>query len=343
MRRLLFLPLLLCSIELGAEELHTFSNGEVADADKINQNFQTLTNSFQSLLGQQCDRGTFVYGISETGELMCASVGGGFGGGIDAEEIMPGIADDYFAPGETYEEYRFATKAYPRQFPISLPVVEYVDRGAGFYSANHLLSSSSLSVEIFWYNRFPDWENEFEERVIEVLNSATDSLTVVDELRDEVLEYVLNNDPNNPSPGLPVIMRMIPDQGLSLPDLGLAEADEIVLEIYPMIDGSRLVDFSSLNPLLTENSQIGAIPSADIFYVDGDYEPRDNRPRLFCVGGSNRLCLGNAEMPVGTYHLSLTFLDGKGGKQVHPFRVEIKDEQRVNGELHWSINPTANP
>ena len=298
----------------------------------------TLTSFFKSIFGQQCVSGNFVYGISETGALLCASSGGGLGGGLVADEIMPGVADDYFAPGGAYEEYRFAVAAYPRQFPIILPDVEYVDRGAGFQNANHTLSSVSSSIEVFWDNRFPDWENEFEERVVEVLNSVTDSLTVVDELRNEVLLYILNKDPNNPSPGLPVNIRMIPDRGLSITDLALMEGDEILLEIYPMIDGGRLADFSGLNTVLTENSQIGAIPSDEIFYIPGD-----PGPRLFCAEGSNRLCLGNTDMPVGGYDLTMTFVDGKGGKQVHPFRVEIKDEQRVNGELHWSIIPIADP
>ena len=171
-----------------------------------------------------------------------------------------------------------------------------------------------------------------------MLNSVVDSLTVVDELRNEVLLYVLNKNPNDPSPGLPVFIRMVPDRGFSVTDLALMDGDEILLEIYPMIDGGRLVDFSGLNSILTENSQVGAIPSDEIFYIAGD-----PGPRLFCAEGSNRLCLGNSNMPVGSFSMSITFVDGKGGKLVHPLRVEIKDEQRVNGEVLWSVIPVAGP
>ena len=40
MVRLLLSALLLFPVALSAQELHTFSNGEVADAEKINENFQ---------------------------------------------------------------------------------------------------------------------------------------------------------------------------------------------------------------------------------------------------------------------------------------------------------------
>ena len=39
-KRLIVLLLLFFSCLVSAQELHTFSNGEVADAEKINQNFQ---------------------------------------------------------------------------------------------------------------------------------------------------------------------------------------------------------------------------------------------------------------------------------------------------------------
>lgn len=42
MKRLLVLLLLFFPGLVSAQELHTFSNGEVADAEKINENFEAL-------------------------------------------------------------------------------------------------------------------------------------------------------------------------------------------------------------------------------------------------------------------------------------------------------------
>ena len=48
--RYLLLPLLLIfPLLVSAQELHTFSNGEVADADEINANFQALHNEVTEL------------------------------------------------------------------------------------------------------------------------------------------------------------------------------------------------------------------------------------------------------------------------------------------------------
>ena len=45
MKKLSVLVLLFCGLSASAQELHTFSNGEVADAEKINQNFDSLEAS----------------------------------------------------------------------------------------------------------------------------------------------------------------------------------------------------------------------------------------------------------------------------------------------------------
>ena len=47
--RYLLTTLLLLPVLLSAQELHTFENGEVADADKINENFQTLDSGLKEL------------------------------------------------------------------------------------------------------------------------------------------------------------------------------------------------------------------------------------------------------------------------------------------------------
>jgi len=41
--RILIIGLFFISALVSAQTLHTFSNGEVADADKVNQNFDHLT------------------------------------------------------------------------------------------------------------------------------------------------------------------------------------------------------------------------------------------------------------------------------------------------------------
>ena len=45
--------ILACSVFVNAQELNTFSNGEVADADKINENFQLLSDDVEDLLSWQ--------------------------------------------------------------------------------------------------------------------------------------------------------------------------------------------------------------------------------------------------------------------------------------------------
>lgn len=53
--RLLSLPFLFaCSAWVTAQELNTFSNGEVANADKINENFQVLNSALDELTARTC-------------------------------------------------------------------------------------------------------------------------------------------------------------------------------------------------------------------------------------------------------------------------------------------------
>ena len=53
MRLLILSLLLICSAWVSAQELNTFSNGEVADAEKINENFELLSNDVEGLLSWQ--------------------------------------------------------------------------------------------------------------------------------------------------------------------------------------------------------------------------------------------------------------------------------------------------
>ena len=53
--RLFILPFLFaCSAWVTAQELNTFSNGEVANADKINENFQVLNSALDELTARTC-------------------------------------------------------------------------------------------------------------------------------------------------------------------------------------------------------------------------------------------------------------------------------------------------
>ena len=49
MKPLHFLLLMLLPALVSAQELHTFSNGEVADAEKINSNFSILVGQIESI------------------------------------------------------------------------------------------------------------------------------------------------------------------------------------------------------------------------------------------------------------------------------------------------------
>ena len=50
MKKLIAILLLVSSPFVFTQELHTFSNGEVADAEKINQNFEALKSEKVILL-----------------------------------------------------------------------------------------------------------------------------------------------------------------------------------------------------------------------------------------------------------------------------------------------------
>ena len=54
MKRLLVLLLLFLPNLVSAQELHTFSNGEVADAEKINENFESLKNRIDEKPDSTC-------------------------------------------------------------------------------------------------------------------------------------------------------------------------------------------------------------------------------------------------------------------------------------------------
>lgn len=70
MRYLLTALLLLPALVL-AQELHTFKNGEIADADKINQNFSSLAASLSKILGQSCPWQESMLGYAENGDIIC--------------------------------------------------------------------------------------------------------------------------------------------------------------------------------------------------------------------------------------------------------------------------------
>ena len=98
--RLLILPfLLVCSAWVTAQELNTFSNGEVADAEKINENFELLSNDVEGLLSWQEQQ----LGKAFSPDLR--AVGSFHAIDVDCDED-PGALDDAFYDFIEYDRLR---------------------------------------------------------------------------------------------------------------------------------------------------------------------------------------------------------------------------------------------
>ncbi|MDA7718607.1 collagen-like protein [Pseudomonadales bacterium] len=281
------------------------------------------------IFGQSCPTGQFVTGVSIEGALICAG-GNPKGEPIIADEIMPGNANDYRAEGASYVTYHYAVKPYAREFPIQLSPVTTAEPRAGFSFSNHTISTKTESLELQWDDRFPDFKTDFEGRLVSVLNSNDGTLILVDELRSEFLAYRLNI-PRELQPTGYENFNMVGDRGLTIAKLGLGNVSKIILDINPLIDGCAFFDFSGLNPLLTESSQIGAFSSDVLYYGE--------KGSVFNEPGINQIGICNQDMPLGSSELQLTILDGIGGKLIIPFTVNILSERTEFGDLTWTIEP----
>ena len=83
MRQLFLLATFLIAPLVSAQELHTFSNGEVADAEKINENFQYV---LENATGGGCS----VEQIGNTAEVSCADGSNAVLAGYGAVIVYPG-------------------------------------------------------------------------------------------------------------------------------------------------------------------------------------------------------------------------------------------------------------
>ena len=97
--RYLLTTLLLLPVLLSAQELHTFKNGEVADADKINENFEYLQDEIDQLSSANSCNEELVYGTYSMasvyqGEREVVTLTFSQGGNASIDVNGPEPADD---------------------------------------------------------------------------------------------------------------------------------------------------------------------------------------------------------------------------------------------------------
>ena len=165
MRFVSLLCLLAISELVGAQELVTFENGEVADAQDINSNFETLRQAITevsqpSFFGQSCPEGESVTGFTSQGDLICScflseivsstvtQVGNDFQGDVDDRVGFISISGDgrVFSIGSPFSEPGGVIRTY------SVSSNEYVQIGQSLIGADTTASggkqrTSALSFD----------------------------------------------------------------------------------------------------------------------------------------------------------------------------------------------------
>ena len=151
MRYLLLTLLLIFPALASAQELHTFSNGEVADAEKINQNFQYVLENATGSGGcsAEQDGSSVVITCADGTSGVLASAGTvivypeGQTGAVDLESFNTGdivvmdangviLAPIYKATGDSYTVYLGSNKTWPLAYIINNDARERVElRGYG--------------------------------------------------------------------------------------------------------------------------------------------------------------------------------------------------------------------
>jgi hypothetical protein len=236
--------------------------------------------------------------------------------------------------GDDYIAYHYATFEELTSYPIDIAEVTEVEMAAGFFVADRTLSTSSLAVDLVWegYDGF----YEFEQAVLDVVNTHEGFITFADRLRSERLQFRFKKDVTTLTGPLRKI-NAFPHTGLVLRDLsfldGLASDSNIVLNIQRPVDSCEQHDFSGLDHDLAQGSQIGAYPSNRISQVnpENDYESE-----IFTNIGLNVVFICEYTSP-GEYSMTVTFLDGLGETQTAPLVVNVEETQVAGGRVTWSI------
>jgi len=292
-----------------------------------------LTSFLQVISQQSCGNGQVITGLSLAG-VTCTNIGvvidqddgGGSdpGGLLVIEEMMPGSIDDYRVIGDDYRGYHFATKTYVRGFPTDITAINSVEVNGGYGEADHSFGTESGRIDIQWSGgyQFFDFEDDF----VDLIATNTGTLAVVDRL-GQPLYYSFDSENGQTNNGqIQKIMNAPPDTGEVIPER-LRNISRAQLDIYPPVDACRFFDFSGLDTILDNGSQLGVYPSSIRFGA---------AKNLFNGIGSNTIfnCFNNE---VGTFELTLYVLDGVGNKVAIPLTLNLMDEARVGGELVWNV------
>ena len=236
--------------------------------------------------------------------------------------------------GDDYIVYHYATFEELTSYPIDIAEVTEVEMAAGFFVADHTLSTDSLAIDLVWsgYSGF----YEFEQAVLDVVNTHEGVITIADRLLNERLQFRFKKSITALT-GPQRRINAFPHTGLVLQDLSfldeLGSESRILLSIQRPVDSCEMHDFSGLDENLAEGSQIGSYPSDLITFVnpENDYESL-----VFNAIGLNQIFICEYTPP-GEYSMTVTFLDGLGEAQTVPLVVVVEEAKVAGGSLNWSI------
>jgi len=236
--------------------------------------------------------------------------------------------------GDDYIVYHYATFEELTSYPIDIAEVTEVEMAAGFFVADHTLSTNSLAIDLVW-SGFSGFY-EFEQAVLDVVNTHEGVITIADRLRNARLQFRFKKDVTTLTGPLRKI-NALPHNNLVLQDLAfladLQSESRIVLTINRPVDSCEMHDFSGLDANLAEGSQIGSYPGNLITFVnpENDYESV-----VFNAIGLNQIFICEYTPP-SEYSMTVTFLDGLGETQTVPLVVNIEETQVAGGSVTWSI------
>ena len=300
-----------------SQELVEFQNGEVADAQDINSNFNVLQDQINSLtptletvakiLGQQCPNNEFVYGISLDGELLCAPVGDRGGTCED---------NSYCALTDGMPLYVYAPTSDLEEFPISTARTEFDSLSLGGWTGSSLRVLVDGEVIELFGDAFP--EPTGTEAIIDAFDRAIQAGSPLTLGSDGVLWRFDFDDWTG-------AIALTADRGSRVTEESLPGS---VLKINrPIGTESVLDDTGCIRIEYGDRFDNLKFVSAENFYsIDG------NDPALDAFNAEVRICATETPRTIETI---FTGLDGRGNKLAFPGKIVIEQERIEGGAVAW--------
>jgi hypothetical protein len=318
LQQLLYVLLAVFPVCSFSQELVEFQNGEVADAQDINANFNVLQDQINSLtptlgtvakiLGQQCPNNEFVYGISLDGNLLCAPVGNRGGTCED---------NSYCALTDGMPLYVYAPTSDLEGFPISTTRAEFDSLSLGGWSGSSLRVLVDGEVIELFGDAFP--EPTGTDAIIDALDRAIQAGSPLTLGSDGILWRFDFDDWTG-------AIALTADRGSRVSEESLPDS---VLKINRPIGTESVLDNTGCIrlPYGDRFDNLKFVSSENFSSIDR------NDPALDAFNAEVRICASETPRTIETI---FTALDGRGNKLAFPGKIVIEEEQIEGGAVAWT-------